>query len=137
MGGIPSAIRFVACGFEQSPGEFGAGAAMEAGLLVCDSAIQYKPRHPERTEVYRLFQDHFDSYVRAYEERFEPRSGPLRPVVVRSVEEFMSCGRLQGGFARIRCPKCHTSPGKPAGLGPGCSGEFSRLTHFCADAARA
>jgi len=31
----------------------------------------------------------------------------LRPVVVRSVEEFLACGRLQGGFARIRCPKCH------------------------------
>jgi hypothetical protein len=28
-------------------------------------------------------------------------------VVVHSVEEFLSCGRLQGGFARIRCPKCH------------------------------
>ena len=27
-------------------------------------------------------------------------------MVVRSVEEFLSCGRLQGGFARIRCPKC-------------------------------
>lgn len=66
----------------------------------------YRPRHPERTAFYRLFQDHFDSHVRAYEERFEPRSGPLRPVVGRSVKEFLSCGRLQGGFARIRCPKC-------------------------------
>ena len=27
-------------------------------------------------------------------------------MVVRSVEQFLSCGRLQGGFARIRCPKC-------------------------------
>jgi len=27
-------------------------------------------------------------------------------LVVRSVEEFLSCGRLQGGFARIRCDKC-------------------------------
>jgi hypothetical protein len=26
---------------------------------------------------------------------------------VRSVEEFLSCGRLQEGFARIRCTKCH------------------------------
>jgi len=25
---------------------------------------------------------------------------------VRSVEEFLSCGRLEGGFARIRCVKC-------------------------------
>ncbi len=27
-------------------------------------------------------------------------------MVVRSVEEFLSCGRLEGGFARIRCTKC-------------------------------
>jgi hypothetical protein len=72
-----------------------------------DPPVQYRPRHPEQTEFYQLFEDHFDNYVRGYEERFEPRSGPVRPVVVRSVEEFLSCGRLQGGFARIRCPKCH------------------------------
>ena len=65
------------------------------------------PEHPERTDFYQLFETHFDSYVRAYEERFESRSGPLRPAVVRSVEEFLACGRLQGGFARLRCPKCH------------------------------
>jgi hypothetical protein len=78
-----------------------------AGSLIAEAASQYRPRHPERTAFYELFEEHFDSYVRCYEERFEPRSGPLRPVVVRSVEEFLSCGRLQGGFARIRCPKCH------------------------------
>jgi hypothetical protein len=66
-------------------------------LQVADPPAVYRPRHPENTAFYRLFQDHFDSYVRAYEERFEPRSGPLRPVVVRSVEEFLSCGRLEGG----------------------------------------
>jgi len=78
-----------------------------AGSLIAEAPAQYRPRHPEQTEFYQLFEDHFDSYVRGYEERFEPRAGPLRPVVVRSVEEFLSCGRLQGGFARIRCPKCH------------------------------
>jgi hypothetical protein len=76
------------------------------GGNVAESPSQYRPRHPERSAFYQLFETHFDSYVRAYEERFEPRSGPLRPVVARSVEEFLSCGRLQGGFARIRCTKC-------------------------------
>ena len=80
--------------------------APQPALLLRDPLTPYRPRHPERTTVCQLFQDHFDSYVRAYEERFEPRSGPLRPIVVRSVEEFLSCGRLQGGFARIRCPVC-------------------------------
>ena len=77
-----------------------------AGWLIAESPSQYCPRHPERSAFYQLFEAHFDSYVRAYEERFEPQAGPLRPVVVRSVEEFLSCGRLQGGFARIRCTQC-------------------------------
>ena len=75
-------------------------------LQIADPPAVYRPRHPEKTAFYQLFQDHFDSYVQAYEERFEPQSGPLRPVVVRSVEEFLACGRLEGGFARLRCPKC-------------------------------
>jgi len=74
--------------------------------IIAESPSQYRPRHPERSAFHQLFETHFDSYVRAYEERFEPSSGPLRPVVMRSVEEFLSCGRLQGGFARIRCDKC-------------------------------
>jgi len=91
------------CGIAQAP----FAAEDPAGSLIAEAPPQYRPRHPERTAFYQLFEGHFDSYVRCYEERFEPRSGPLRPVVVRSVEEFLSCGRLQGGFARIRCPKCH------------------------------
>jgi putative ABC transport system permease protein len=55
---------------------------------------------------------HFDSYVRAYEERFEARAGPLRPVVVRSVEAFLDCGRLQGGFASFTAPTA-TAPEPP------------------------
>jgi hypothetical protein len=55
---------------------------------------------------YQLFEIHFDSYVRAYEERFEARSGPLRPAVVRSVEEFLSCGRIQPS-PRLRLTSQH------------------------------
>ncbi len=51
-------------------------------------------------QVRSLFETHFDSYIRTYEEQIEPQSGPLRPVVARSVEELLSCERLQGGFAR-------------------------------------
>jgi hypothetical protein len=76
------------------------------GWTIAESPSQYRPGHPERSAFYQLFETHLDRYIRAYEVRFEPRSGPLRPVVVRSVEEFLSCGRLQGGFARIRCDKC-------------------------------
>jgi hypothetical protein len=73
---------------------------------VAEAPAVYRPRHPERTWLYQLFVNHFDSYVWAYEERFEARSEALRRVFVRSVEAFLDCERLQGDFARIRCPKC-------------------------------
>jgi len=66
----------------------------------------YRPRHPERTGFYRIFERHFEEYVGTYEERFEHRSGPLRPAVNRAVEAYLDCGRLFCGFARIRCGSC-------------------------------
>jgi len=66
----------------------------------------YRPRHPERTALYRLLDRHFEAYRRVHADRFEPRSGPLRPEVVAAVSAFRDCGRLHGGFARIRCPGC-------------------------------
>jgi len=73
---------------------------------VREAAPAYRPRHPERTALYRLFERHWDDYARAHEERFEPSDGPLRPVVEPAVHAYLDCGRLHGGFARIRCPRC-------------------------------
>ncbi|MGH7820173.1 MAG: transposase zinc-binding domain-containing protein [Candidatus Binatia bacterium] len=66
----------------------------------------YRSRHPEHTAFYQLFEHHFDRYLWSYDERFEPRFGPLRAVVKPTVSAFLECGRLFGGFARLRCPSC-------------------------------
>ena len=59
---------------------------------ICEPvAAAYRPRHPERTPFYRILGEHFDDYVYAHEERFEPRSGPMRPVVRPTVEAFLDC----------------------------------------------
>ena len=55
--------------------------APDADVLVCDPPIVYRPRHAEASIFYQTFEQHFGSNVRVYEERFEPRSGPLRRVV--------------------------------------------------------
>ena len=47
--------------------------------------------HPERTPFYRILEDHFEDYLYAHEARYEPRSGPLRPVVRPTVEAFLDC----------------------------------------------
>ena len=76
--------------------------------LVCPPrrVPRYRPRHPERTTLYRVLEQHFDRYERVHAERFAPRSGALRRVVRDAVYAFLDCGRLFGGFARIRCPSC-------------------------------
>src|SRR2546428_3525955 len=81
-------------------------SALDLIVWVCDPAAVYRPRNPEATVFYQVFEQYFDKYVAEYEERFEPHSGPLRRVVPDSVEQFLACGRLQGGFARLRCPSC-------------------------------
>lgn len=73
-------------------------------MPLTEPAGVYQPRHPERTVVYRLFEEHFERYVRECEERYKSREGSLRKVVPTTVEAYLACGRLEGGFARIRCP---------------------------------
>jgi hypothetical protein len=81
-------------------------ALASGGGLVAEPTPVYRPRHPERTAFYQVLDEHFSEYMNAYEERYEARSGPLRRVVQPTVEAFLDCGRLIGGFARLRCPKC-------------------------------
>ena len=42
--------------------------APDPGILACEAPAVYRPRHPEATVFYQTFEQHFDSYVRAYEE---------------------------------------------------------------------
>jgi hypothetical protein len=81
------------------PGGVGAGCVPEGQAV-------YRPRHPEKTAFYQLLEEHFDRYVEVHEERFEPKDGPLRAVVRPAVEAFLDGGRLENGFARLRCESC-------------------------------
>ncbi len=68
-------------------------------MSLTEPAGVYRPRHPERTVVYRLFEEHFERYVREYEERYEPREGSLRKVVPTTVEAYLACSPSPAGLA--------------------------------------
>lgn len=90
-------------------GQRGAGyrpATGARGLAVHETSGAYRPRHPERTTLYQLLEEHFDQYLLCHEERFEPRDGHLRPHIRKVVELYLDCGRMHAGFARIRCGDC-------------------------------
>ena len=78
-------------------GSWGGTDRSHSSWCVAEGPAIYRPRHPERTALYRVVQEHLDRYLGTYEERFEPRSGSLRSVVVRTAEAFLECGRLRNG----------------------------------------
>jgi hypothetical protein len=49
----------------------------------------YRPRHPERTVLYRVLAHHFDGFLAAYEDRFEREYGYFRPIVKEVVERYL------------------------------------------------
>jgi ribosomal protein S27E len=66
----------------------------------------YRPRHSERTALYRALFHYFDQFLAQYESRFEKEYGFFRPIVKEVVERYLDCGNPRCGFARIRCPDC-------------------------------
>jgi Transposase zinc-binding domain/Putative transposase len=74
--------------------------------LVRDAAPIYRPRHPERTFLYRTIDEHFAEFALVHEERFAHEDGPLRAVVGHVVEIYLDCGRPENRFARVRSPDC-------------------------------
>jgi hypothetical protein len=52
----------------------------------------YRPRHPERTALYRVLFHNFDRFLSEYERRFEKEYGYFRPVVQEVVERYLDCG---------------------------------------------
>jgi len=100
----------------------------------------YRPRHPERTALYRVLFHNFDRFLSEYERRFEKQYGYFRPIIQEVVERYLDCGNPRSGFARIRCPDCRaeqllTFSCKTRGFCPSCHakrleawGEWTRET---------
>jgi len=83
-----------------------AGATPGATLAEAPPVGVYRPRQPRASPLYRLLDEHFQTFATVYDERFASRWGPWRRVVPAVVEKFLACGILEHGFARVRCAGC-------------------------------
>ena len=66
----------------------------------------YKRRRPQAWPLFRLVSDHLHRLLTVYDERFAREYGPWRRVVAQVADQFLACGVLEHGFARIRCDAC-------------------------------
>jgi hypothetical protein len=73
----------------------------------------YRPRHPERTVLYRVLFHYFDRFLAEYEGRFEKECGFFRPII-------KAIGRALSG---LRQPALRIRPHPLSGLWPGAAAD--------------
>ena len=57
-----------------------------------ESLPLYRPRDPQASDLWRLLDQHFETFQQVCDERFAAQYGFWRPVVEHSVKAFLKCG---------------------------------------------
>ena len=69
----------------------------------------YRRREPEKSVLYQLVFNLRDELSRVWEERFQPEYGVLRDEVLSTFDDYLNCGLLEHGAARVYCDQCKHS----------------------------
>jgi hypothetical protein len=64
----------------------------------------YQPRHAEASVLHGVIRDHVDDFLRAAADRTD--GAGLPEFIAREFREFLICGVLAHGFARVCCERC-------------------------------
>ena len=64
----------------------------------------YQPRTAEHGVLYRVIEEHLESFLDAASQHADGQ--PLPRFVEQEFGDFLTCGVLDHGFARLRCGDC-------------------------------
>src|SRR2546422_9399986 len=89
------------------------------------SAADYRPRDAEHAVLYRVIAEHLEAFLEAAKRHTD--GSPLPGFVEQEFRDFLTCGVLAHGFARLRCTDCALERLVPfsckgRGFCPGCRG---------------
>ena len=75
--------------------------------VLCKTALQYKRRKPQYGPYYQCIEDSYEEFKRSYERNFSQKYGYLRSHIEKVIYQYLDCGILHNGFARIKCRVCN------------------------------
>jgi len=70
------------------------------------STKEYRRRKPEYSPYYQCIEDYYEEFKRTYDRKFSQKYGYLRSHIEKVIYQYLDCGILHNGFARIRCSGC-------------------------------
>ncbi|SRR6266852_4942550 len=68
------------------------------------SAADYRPRDAEHAVLYRVIAEHLEAFLETAKRHAD--GSPLPGFVEQEFRDFLTCGVLAHGFARLRCADC-------------------------------
>ena len=75
-------------------------------VVLSKSTKQYRRRKPQCSPYYQCIEDYYEEFKRTYEKNFSQKYGYLRSHIEKVIYQYLDCGILHNGFARIRCHSC-------------------------------
>ena len=69
----------------------------------------YRRRSPEASVLYQIVYHSRDDLQFQWEARFQHQYGCLRDEVLKTLDEYLNCGILAHGAARVYCDGCNHS----------------------------
>jgi hypothetical protein len=75
----------------------------DPGFSVCEAAVEYQPRRPEESVLYRVVAENLESFL-----TFQQKRGRVVPRFVENdLRDFLDCGILERGLIRVHCDASH------------------------------
>ena len=68
------------------------------------SVVDYRPRDAEHAVLYRVIDEHLETFLETARRHADGASLP--GFVEQEFRDFLTCGVLAHGFARLRCTDC-------------------------------
>jgi len=75
----------------------------EALAIVRKDTKEYRCRKPQYSPYYKCIEDNYETFERVYEQKYKATYGYLRPIVYKVIYQYLDCGILHNGFARVKC----------------------------------
>ena len=70
-------------------------------LVVSKNVKEYRCRKPQYSSYYRCIEDNYEAFERIYDSKYQEKYGYLRPIISKVIYQYLDCGILANGFARI------------------------------------
>ena len=75
-------------------------------LAVSKNTKEYRCRKPQYSPYYRCIEDNYEEFERVYDIKYQEKFGYFRPIISKVIYQYLDCGILANGFARVKCPSC-------------------------------